>query len=262
MDGLHNKVAIVTGAARGIGKGIAGCLAKDGCQVIIADVLGEEAEKTAEELRAKGMAAEALQVNLMEESQIEHMVAKVYETYGKIDILVNNAGITVRKPAISIETEEFDRVININLRAYFLASRAAARLMRNQEEKGCIVCISSCNSQHYTSKRSPYNISKAAVNGLAATLAVEWGRLGIRVNAVAPGYVMTDLIQGGIQEGIIDVENIMSVIPIKRFLTVEEIGNAVCFLASDNASGITGQTLFVDGGWSKCGLPKESDMIV
>lgn len=125
---------------------------------------------------------------------------------------------------------------------------------------GSIVCISSGNSQCFTSQRSAYNISKAAVNGLVATLGVEWARFNIRINAVAPGYVMTEMIQKGINEGIIDIDNIMKVIPMKRLLMPEEIGNSVVFLASDEASGITGQTLFTDGGWSKAGLPEEKDM--
>lgn len=254
---MQGKVAIVTGAARGIGKGIAEVLCKKGCKVIIADVLLEEAQKTAGELSEKYGSAEAWGINLLEEAEIEKMMDEVHSKYGSIDILVNNAGITVREPAMEIKAEDFDRVWGVNLRAYYLASRCAARYMKDQESKGSIVCISSCNSEHYTSRRSPYNITKAAVNGLVGTLAVEWGRLGIRINAVAPGYVLTDMVKEGIGQGIIEPDKIMTIVPLKRFLSQEEIGNAVSFLASPEASGITGQTLFVDGGWSKCGLPEE-----
>lgn len=262
MHSLEGKVAIVTGAARGIGKGIANCLAQEGCTVVIADMLKNIEEKTVNELIDQGMKGDYYQVNLLEESEIEELMKYVYDTYGRIDILVNNAGITVREPAITMKSSDFDRVLGVNMRTYFLASRSAARYMRNQPEKGNIVCISSATSECCTSRRSPYNISKAAVNGLVATLGVEWGRIGIRINAVAPGYVMTDMVDEGIKQGIIEVEKIMTVIPMKRFVLPEEIGRAVCFLASENASAITGQTLFVDGGLSKCGFPETKDMEV
>ena len=149
--------------------------------------------------------------------------------------------------------------MDINLKSYYFASRAAARYMK-QQGGGAIVCTSSANSERFTTKRTPYCISKAAVNGLAAALGNEWGRFNIRVNAVAPGYVYTDMVKQGIAEGIIDEKAGMSVVPLKRYLLPEEIAAAVCFLLSDEASGITGQTLFVDGGWNKNGLPEAKDL--
>ncbi len=257
MRGIKDKVTIVTGAAQGIGRGIAACFARQGARLIIADLQEEAAKKTAKELAAEyGCEAEAYRINLTENDEIETMMAWVAEKYGRIDILVNNAGVQIREWATDFPVEKLDFVLNLNLRAYYLCSRVAARYMKEQAEGGSIVCISSGNSQCFTSKRSPYNISKAAVNGLAATFGVEWGRFGIRINAVAPGYVLTDMVKKGIEEGNINAENIMQVIPMKRFLDVDEIGNAVVFLASAEASGITGQTLFVDAGWSKCGLPE------
>lgn len=261
MRGMTGKVAIVTGSARGIGKGIAIRMAKEGTAIIVADILENEAIETAEELKALGVMAEGYKVNLCEVEEIDAMMEYVVKKYGRIDILVNNAGVQIREWATDFDVEKFDFLMNLNLRAYYFASRAAARYMKQQEGGGSIVCTSSGNSERFTTKRSPYNISKAAVNGLVATLGVEWGRFGIRINAVAPGYVMTDMVKSGIESGIIDEKNIMSVVPLKRFLDQEEIGNAVCFLASSEASGITGQTLFVDGGWSKSGLPEEKDMI-
>ena len=258
MKGLKGKTAIVTGSARGIGKGIAENLCRRGCRVVVADVLYEEARQTAQELTEKyDGEARAWKINLLEEKQIEQMMDEIHHQYGSIDILVNNAGITVREAAMEISSADFERVLGVNLKSYYLASRCAARYMKDQETRGSIICISSCNSEHYTSRRSPYNISKAAVNGLIGTLGVEWGRLGIRINGVAPGYVLTNMVQEGINQGIIEPDKIMTIVPMKRFLSQEEIGNAVSFLASDEASGITGQTLFVDGGWSKCGLPEE-----
>ncbi len=259
MRGIKDKVTIVTGGAQGIGKGIAQCFAKEGACVIIADINEESATATAQELRETyGCKAAAYQVNLCENDEIEAMMAYVVKTYGRIDILVNNAGVQIREWATDYPVDKYDFVMNLNLRAYYLCSRVAARTMKEQGS-GSIVCISSGNSQCFTSKRSVYNITKSAINGLVGTLGVEWGRYGIRINAVAPGYVMTDMVKAGIEEGTIDPDNIMQVIPMKRFLDVEEIGSAVVFLASSEASGITGQTLFVDAGWSKCGLPEGQD---
>ncbi len=259
MSGIKDKVTIVTGGAQGIGKGIATCFAKQGAILIIADINKDTAEATAQELRSDyGVNAQPYEINLCENDEIEAMMEYVSKTYGRIDILVNNAGVQIREWATDFPVDKLDFLMDLNLRAYYLCSRTAARYMKEQKD-GRIVCISSGNSECFTSKRSPYNISKAAINGLVGTLGVEWGRFGIRINAVAPGYVMTDMVKAGIEEGNIVPENIMKVVPMKRFLEVEEIGNAVVFLASDESSGITGQTLFVDGGWNKCGLPEGQD---
>ena len=258
MRGIKDKVTIVTGGAQGIGKGIATCFAQRGAKVIVADIQGEKADATAAELRELGVEAEGYKINLTENDEIEAMMKYVYEKYGSIDILINNAGVQIREWATDFPLDKFDFVLNLNLRAYYIASRVAARYMKEQGG-GAIVCTSSGNSECFTSKRSAYNISKAGVNGLVATLGVEWGRFGIRINGVAPGYLMTEMVKKGIEEGNIDADNIMQVIPMKRFLDVSEVGEAVCFLASDNASGITGQVLFVDGGWNKCGLPEGPD---
>ena len=212
MRGIKDKVTIVTGAAQGIGRGIAACFARQGARLIIADLQEEAAKKTAKELAAEyGCEAEAYRINLTENDEIETMMAWVAEKYGRIDILVNNAGVQIREWATDFPVEKLDFVLNLNLRAYYLCSRVAARYMKEQAEGGSIVCISSGNSQCFTSKRSPYNISKAAVNGLAATFGVEWGRFGIRINAVAPGYVLTDMVKKGIEEGNINAENISGI---------------------------------------------------
>ena len=231
MRGIQGKITVVTGGTRGIGKGIAKRFLEEGATVIIIGGKNkEDADKAIAELSPLGQ-IEAMMVDLSDAAAVEKMIDDVVAKYGRIDILVNNAGIQIRKWATEFPIEEFDKVINVNMRA-----------------------------QCFTSQRSAYNISKAAVNGLVATLGVEWARFNIRINAVAPGYVMTEMIQKGINEGIIDIDNIMKVIPMKRLLMPEEIGNSVVFLASDEASGITGQTLFTDGGWSKAGLPEEKDM--
>lgn len=252
MKGIAGKTAIVTGGARGIGKGICERLAAEGARLVIVDIDKAAAEATAAELNAEPYVA-----NLCNVSEIEAMIQYVHHKYGSIDILINNAGVQIREWATDFDEAKFDFLMDLNLKAYYFASRAAARYMKEQKGGGAIVCISSANSTCYTSRRSPYNISKAAVNGLVGTLGVEWGRYNIRINAVAPGYVLTDMVHKGISDGIIDMETNFKVIPMKRLLRLDEIASGVCFLASSESSGITGQTLFIDGGWSRCGLPED-----
>ncbi len=259
MRGLKDKIVLVTGGTRGIGKGIAKRFLEEGSIVtIVGGKNKQDAENAMAELSPLGQ-VDCMMVDLSDAAATEKMIDDVVAKHGRIDILVNNAGIQIRRWATEFPLEDFDKVLSVNLRAYYVASRTAARYMQKQG-KGSIVCISSGNSQMYTSQRSAYNISKTAVNGLVATLGVEWARFNIRINAVAPGYVMTEMIQKGIDEGIIDIDNIMKVIPMKRLLSPEEIGNTVVFLASDEASGITGQCIFTDGGWSKAGLPENKDL--
>lgn len=252
MNGISGKTAIVTGGARGIGKGICERLAAEGARLVIVDIDKSAAQETAADL-----GAEAYEANLCSVAEIDAMMRYVFETYCSIDILINNAGVQIREWAMDFEETKFDFLMDLNLKGYFFAARAAARYMKQQARGGSIVCISSANSACFTSRRSPYNISKAAVNGLVGTLGVEWGRYNIRINAVAPGYVLTDMVQKGINDGIIDMETNFKVIPMKRLLSPAEIASGVCFLASSDASGITGQTLFIDGGWSQCGLPED-----
>ncbi|WHH59369.1 SDR family oxidoreductase [Petroclostridium sp. X23] len=259
MKNLEGKIAIVTGGAKGLGKAMAKRLLEEGVTVVIADILEDEMKNTVEEFKSQGYEADYFLVNLESVQQISNMMDYVVKKYGTLDILVNNAGIQIRKWAVDFEEAEWDKLMGINLKALYFASTAAAKVMI-PKGKGVIVCISSANSTEYTSKRSLYNISKAAVNGLVGTLGVEWARFGIRINAVAPGYVATDMVKQGITEGIINIDEILTIVPGKRLLETEEIANAVCFLASDDSSGMVGQTLFVDGGWSKNGLPEKKDL--
>lgn len=258
MYKLDGRIAIVTGGARGLGQAMAERLGKEGATVIIADIDTESMEKTVAAMNAAGSKAEGYQIDLTKTSEIDVMIDKVVADHGRIDILINNAGINIRQWATEYKEEDYDFLMALNLKSYYFASRAAARYFKKQGG-GVIVCTSSGNSERFTTKRTPYCISKAAVNGLVAALGNELGRFNIRVNAVAPGYIYTDMVRQGIAEGIIDEQAIMSVLPNKRFLEASEIANAVVFLASDEASGINAQTLFVDGGWNKNGLPEAKD---
>ena len=258
---LKDQIAVVTGGSRGIGYAVVRAFLKEGAEVVLCASRSETAERAVSQLKAELPEARVWGIwpSLEDPEQVRTAFDRIGAEHGRIDILVNNAGIQIREWATDFKVEDFDKVLAVNLRAYYLASRAAARYMKEQGG-GSIVCISSGNSERYTTRRSAYNISKAAVNGLVGTLGVEWGRFNVRINGVAPGYVMTDMIQKGINEGIIDIDNIMLVIPMKRLLQPEEIASSVCFLASDEASGITGQVLFTDGGWNRAGLPEKKDL--
>lgn len=252
---LENKIAIVTGGAQGIGKAIVKVLCDEGAHVVIADIDEKAGRQTEKEIPE----TEFCKLDLRNDAEVEALFQRIHAEHGKIDVLVNDAGIQIRNWATDFDMEAFDSLLSLNLRAYYVCSRTAARYMKTQGG-GKIVCISSVNGTRFHSKRSAYNISKAAVNGLVGTLAVEWGRFGIRVNGVAPGYVETEVMLSGFREGILNEEAIQSVIPMKRYVLPEEVGHLVAFLASDESNGITGQTIHIDGGQSVIALPEAREM--
>ena len=252
---LTNEIAVVTGGAQGIGKAIVKKLSEKGAFVIIADINQEKGTEAISDIPNTVF----YKVNLCDDNEVEAMFDFIYKKYGKIDILVNDAGIQIRNWATDFNMEQFDALLRLNLRAYYVCSRTAARYMKEQRN-GKIICISSVNGTRYHSKRSAYNISKAAVNGLVGTLAVELGRFGIRVNGVAPGYVETEVMLSGFREGILNEKNIKSVIPLKKYVLPEDVGNLVAFLSSKESNGITGQIIHIDGGQSVVALPEEKDM--
>ena len=261
MRGLKGKNAVITGAAKGIGLGIAQRFAQEGAHVFMADVLADEVKKQAEDIaKAYGVKAEDYPVDLTDNEQIEAMMARASESFGSIDILVCNAGITIHNWATDYPIEDIDKVFALDIRGYYLCARTAARYMKKQG-KGNIVMISSANSVIYHSKRSLYNVSKAAVAGMAGTLGVELARFGIRVNALGPGYVATDLVRNGVANGTINMERNFEVIPEKRFIEVAEIASVAAFLASDESSAINGQNILADLGWSKNALPEDKKMV-
>lgn len=252
---LKDNIVIVTGGAQGIGKAIVDVLIQKGAYVVIADIDEKAGNQTVNEFPN----CEYYQIDLCNDAEVENLFAYVYDKFGHIDSLVNDAGIQIRNWATDFDMVQFDKVLDLNLRAYYVCARTAARYMKKQQ-KGTIVCISSVNGTRYHSKRSAYNISKAGVNGMVGTLAVELGRFGIRINSVAPGYVETEVMLSGFREGILNEKNIKSVIPMKKYVLPEEVGRLVAFLASDESSGITGQTIHIDNGQSKIALPEEEHM--
>jgi len=238
------KNAIVTGAARGIGKAIAIRLAKAGLNVVISDVLLAEAEKTAEELKSLGVRAMAKKTDVSRVEEVEDLVKTVVSQWGSVDFLVNNAGITRDNLAVRMSENEWDTVININLKGTFLCSQAAAKAMMKQRF-GRIVNIASVSGILGTPGQANYASSKAGIIALTKSFAREMGKRNITVNAVAPGFIMTEMTQK-LPDKV--KEEYISNIPLQRAGTPEDIAEAVYFLISPSASYITGIVINVSGG--------------
>lgn len=242
---LNGKVALVTGASRGIGKAIALTLAKYGADVAVNyNGSKERAEETSEEIRAMGRQALLVQGSVADANACAEIFHQVEETFGKVDILVNNAGITKDNLAVRMTEEEFTQVIDTNLKgAFFCMKEAGKRMMKKRY--GRIVNISSISGVHGNAGQINYCAAKAGVIGMTKSLAKELAARNVTVNAVAPGYIETDM-TAVLPEKV--KEAALTQIPLKRMGKPEDIAETVAFLASDRASYITGQTLLVDGG--------------
>jgi len=241
---LQDKVAVVTGGARGIGKAICQKLSEEGAKLAVVDVLQEIAEGGAAEFRAAGVEAVAFKANVADPAEVEEMIKAVVEKFGRIDILVNNAGITRDNLLIRMKEEEWDAVLAVNLKGTFNCIKAAARPMM-KARSGKIVNIASVVGVMGNAGQANYSASKAGVIGLTKTAAKELAGRDINVNAVAPGYIRTEMTEKLSEEA---RQAFLTVIPLRRGGTAEDVAKAVLFLASDDADYITGQTLHVDGG--------------
>jgi len=242
---LEDKVAVVTGAARGIGKAIADTLARSGADVVVVDIQADLAEITAGEIATgTGRRMIALKVDVTDRESVGHMVDHTIEEFGRLDILVNNAGITRDSLIMRMKEEDWDQVLDINLKGAFNCSQAVVRQMMKQHY-GRIVNISSVSGVSGQAGQTNYSSSKAGLIGFTKALAKEVGSRNITVNAVAPGFIETEL-TADLPREIRDMS--MKLTPVGRFGTPQDIANAVAFLVSDEASFITGVTLQVDGG--------------
>ena len=240
-------IAIVTGASRGIGKACALKLAQDGYDIAINYRANDaEARQTADEIIAMGQRALCCKADVCDKEQVKQMVDKVCRELGVPDLLLNNAGVVDDRYLLMLTEDSLDRSLDINIKGYFLCAQSVAlKMMRNK--KGVIINMSSVSSVLALEGQSVYSATKGAVNSMTATLAKELARYGIRVNAVAPGFIETEMLDHIPQE---KKDEYLKNIPQKRFGKPEEIANLVSVLASDKLSYITGQTIMIDGGLS------------
>ena len=248
MFSLADKVAIVTGAGRGIGRGIALGLAQAGADIVIADLLATEAEKTAAEIRTLGRKSLAVLADVRSDEQIANMVKRTLDEFYRIDILVNNVGVFGHQtPTLKVTGEDWESLLQANLKGAFLCCKAVAEAMIRQE-KGSIINISSLGGILPPLGFTAYNAAKAGVINMTQSLAVEWGPQHIRVNCIAPGWIETPFNSplGFLQAPF--VVSALKRVPLQRPGKPEDIAGAAIYLASDAADYVTGLTIIVDGG--------------
>jgi 3-oxoacyl-[acyl-carrier protein] reductase len=243
MD-FKGQVALITGGARGIGRAIADGLAREGADLAIADVSLESAESAARELSALGIRAEALKLDVSKSEEVVSAFTKIASDFGRLDIVINNAGINRDGLILRMKEEDWDAVINVNLKGVFLCSKEALKVMVKQKY-GRIVNIASVVAFMGNPGQANYGASKAGIVGLTKTTAREYASRGITVNAVAPGFIataMTDALAESVRQ------EMLKSIPTGAFGTVGDVANAVLFLASPASGYITGQVVHVNGG--------------
>lgn len=256
---LKDRVAIVTGGARGLGKAMALALAEAGAHVVIFDVLEEEGVKTSREIKNLGRESLFLKVNILEYDQINDKVNEVYKKFGRIDILLNNAGIVYKPDATSgsvsiplnkVSRENWDNVLKVNLNGVFYCSQAVGNIMLKQKS-GNIINISSMSAfvANFGRNNNAYCASKAGVVMFTRQLASEWAEQGIRVNTIAPGYMKTDIGAGPLNDPELK-DMLHKMIPMRRPGLPEDLKGIVVFLASDASAYMTGQSLIIDGGYT------------
>lgn len=241
---LKDKVAIVTGSGRGIGKAIALKLASSGADVVICDINEENAISASKEITEMGRKSMAFKVDVTDFEKVNDMIQKVIENFNEVDILVNNAGITRDRNLFLMPKEDWDNVININLSGYFNVTRNLITHFL-KKKSGSIVNIASVSGLIGLAGQTNYCASKAGIIGFTRALAKECGRARVRVNCIAPGYIETDMTN---QMNEKHLEELKKMIPMRRFGTIEEVADLVLFLISDKAGYITGQVFTIDGG--------------
>ncbi len=250
---LAGKVAIVTGAAQGIGRACAERLAKEGAKVVLTDVNAGSGQRAAQEIAAAGGTAQFVACDVAKEADVQAALAATLKAHGRIDVVVNNAGILDDAPFLELPVAEFDRILGVNLRGAFLMGQAAARQMVKQgtpagaSQAGAIVNMSSINERFALPDHVAYSISKGGISQLTKAMAIALAPHGIRVNAVGPGTIETPLLEGVIKDKAFR-EKVLSRTPIGRFGQPREIAAIVAWLASEEASYVTGTTIFADGG--------------
>ncbi|MEV4461541.1 glucose 1-dehydrogenase [Microbispora sp. NPDC049633] len=250
MSRFVGKFAVVTGAARGIGAAIARRLAAEGAAVACVDLTADRCASIVDEITVTGGRAVAFGCDVSDGAQVEALVPEVMGEFGRIDVLVNNAGLTRDNLLFRMSEDDWDKVVDVNLKGVFLVSRAVQKHMVEQRS-GAIVNLSS-RSALGNRGQANYSAAKAGIQGLTATMAIELGPFGVRVNAVAPGYVATPMTEAtAVRLGVTPEEHqatMAQAVPLRRVAQPTEIASVVAFFASDDASYVTGQTLYVNGG--------------
>jgi NAD(P)-dependent dehydrogenase (short-subunit alcohol dehydrogenase family) len=244
---LEGRVAVVTGAARGIGRACAERFLAEGAKVVIADVDSARLNETAAEIGGPDRVL-AVMTDVSKKDQVDALVAKAVEKFGRIDIMVNNAGIAMMQDFLEISEGDYDKVLSINLKGPFLGTQAAGRQMIKQGKGGVIINMSSINSGLANPRVATYAISKGGLNQVTGTAAVAFAPHGIRVVGVGPGTILTEMVEGSFIDSDEARRVILSRTPLGRCGTASEIASVVAFLASDDASYITGETIYPDGG--------------
>lgn len=248
MTRLNGKAAIVTGAANGIGLACARRLAADGAAVALADINVEAGEAAAKELRDKGAKAIFVATDVAQRKAIDALIERASSEFGRLDVMLNNAGISITAPVLEMSDEIFDKVLSINLRSAFIGTQLAARRMIAFKNGGVIINMSSVNALLAIPGLGAYACTKGALNQLTKVAAIELAPHKIRVVAIGPGTILTDLARKSVLSDEAARRRILSRTPIGRAGEPEEVASVASFLASDDASYITGQTITVDGG--------------
>ena len=251
MFELKNKIALVTGAKQGMGRADAIALAKQGAKVVVTDIDQTECQLVVDEIIKNGGEAIAFKMNVSNKTEIDQVFDETIKQFGRLDILVNNAGVYSPKPALELSEDEWDKTININLKGQFLcAQRAANEMAKNKW--GRIINIASIASGQVgvgIAGGVHYTATKGGIIGMSETMAVEWAPLGITVNVVGPGAIDTPMSRNSRMSKEVMDQFLAQNVPLKRIGRPEEVAAVVVFLASEEASYITGATFFVDGGW-------------
>ncbi len=253
---LRGKVAIVTGSGRGIGKGITLRLAREGMKVVVNSNVPEDVEQTAQELQRLGVDVLALVVELGEPNEVRRLIDETIAAFGTVDVMVNNAAHMMRKNIFDVDEELLDTQIAVNIKAPYLGAQYAAEAMRSQGS-GSIVHISSVGGLRAHWRALPYDMTKGAIDAMTRAMANELAPFSIRVNAIGPGAIDTGWPKGMAQES---REAFRERIPLLRYGTPQDIASTVAFLSSDDASYITGQVIYVDGGITMQLSPKNAPL--
>jgi len=244
---LTGKVAIVTGGTRGLGYGMCLALAAHGAKVVVSSRVQEDCDAVAESIKGLGQSATGIRADVTVKEDLDNLVAKTVEIFGRLDVIVNNAGMGITKRVIEMNQEEWDTVLNTNLRGVFFGAAAAAKEMIKQGEGGRIINISSAGGLVGTKNIAAYCASKAGVVSLSKTMAMEWGKYGITANTICPGYIPTEINSKPLEIPAVKAQ-IVGRTALKRLGTIEELAGVVVFLASDASSIMTGAILAADMG--------------